>query len=352
MTWTRSDSTFSMKNPGDIASLLKDYFYSVAKPPCTSSNCVANLQPPTCCDFKNNTLRTISVISLSPSEVHDVPLSLDPNKATGPDKIPAKLLKVCAPQIFLSLCAFFNKWLQLGKMPSSWKESNIVPILKGGTAKEVSNYIPISLLPLVSKVLKRCVYNRVIVRISPQLQKLHFGFLKGKSTTAQLLQVLYNRSEKLDKRVKVDAIYLDFAKAFDRVNHELLLKMIQRFGICGTTLSWFEDYLTDRVQRVTVLGVNSKSLPLLSGLPQGSILGPRMFLICVDVLSDVATSTSVAPFADDTKCHQSIKRMEDGACLQRDLDQINQWCDLWQMDLNQSKRGLLFITFSIIRCPS
>ena len=122
-------------------------------------------------------------------------------------------------------------------MPSSWKESNIVPILKGGTAKEVSNYIPNSLLPLVSKVLERCVYNRVIVRISPQLQKMHFGFLKGKSTTAQLLQVLYNRGEKLDKRVKVDAIYLDVAKAFDRVNHELLLKMIQRFGICGTILS-------------------------------------------------------------------------------------------------------------------
>ena len=158
---------------------------------------------------------------------------------------------------------------------------------------------------------------------------MHFGFLKGKSTTAQLLQVLYNRGEKLDKRVKVDAIYLDVAKAFDRVNHELLLKMIQRFGICGTILSWLEDYLTDRVQRVTVLGVNSKSLPVLSGLPQGSILGPRMFLICEDDLSDVATSTSVALFADDTKCHHSIKRMEDGACLQRDLDQINQWCDLW-----------------------
>ena len=215
MTWARSDSTFSVKNPGDIANLLKDYFYSVAKPQCTSSNCVANLQPPTCCDFKNNTLRTISVISLSPSEVHDVPLSLDPNKAIGPDKIPAKLLKVCAPQIFLSLCALFNKWLQLGKM----------------------YYIPISLLPLVSKVLERCVYNRVIVRIPPQLQKMHFGFLKGKSTTAQLLQVLYNRDEKLDKRVKVDAIYLDVAKAFDRVKHELLLKMIQRFGICGNILS-------------------------------------------------------------------------------------------------------------------
>ena len=107
-------------------------------------------------------------------------------------------------------------------MPSSWKKSNIVSILKGSTAKEVSNYRRISLLPLVSKVLERCIYNRVIDHIARQLHKLQVGFLKGKSTTAQLLQVLHNIGEKLDKRVQVDAIYLDFAKAFDRVNHKLL----------------------------------------------------------------------------------------------------------------------------------
>ena len=208
---TRFDSTLTATNPGDIANLLNDYFYSVFKPPCTSSDCVTNLQPPTCHDSIDNTLRTISDISVSPTEVRDVLLSLDPNKATGPDKIPAKLLKVCAPHIYSSLCALFNKCLLLGKMPSSWKESNIVPILKGGTVKEVSNYRPISLLPLVSKVLERRIYNRVINHIAPQLHKLQFGLLKGKSTTAQLLQVLHNVGEKLGKRVQVDAIYVDFA---------------------------------------------------------------------------------------------------------------------------------------------
>ena len=333
MTWTRSDSTITATNPGDIANLLNEYFYSVFKPSCcTSSHCVVNLQPPTCCDSNDNILRTLSDISLSPTEVRDVLLSLDPNKATVPDKIPAKLLKVCAPHIYFSLCALFNKCLHLEKMPSSWKQSNIVPIIKGGTAEEVSNYRPISLLPLFSKVLERCVYNRVIDHIAPQLHKLQFGFLKGKSTTAQLLQVLHNIDEKLDKRVQVDAIYLEFAK-------------IHRFGICGTLLSWFEDYFTDRVQRVTVLGVNSKSLPVLSGVPQGSILGPLLFLIYVNDLPNVATSTSVARlFADDTKCYRPIKCIEDGACLQLDLDHINHWCDLWQMDLNQSNCGLLSIT--------
>ena len=158
--------------------------------------------------------------------------------------------------------------------------------------------------------------------------------------------------------MQVDAIFLDFAKAFDRVKHKLLLKKIHRFGICGTLLSWFEDYLTDRVQRVTVLGVNSKSLPVFSGVPQGSILGPLLFLIYVNDLPYVASLTSVALFADDTKCYRSVESMEDGACLQCDLDHINQWCDLMQIDLNQSKCGLLSITRnasphqSITRCPS
>ena len=96
-------------------------------------------------------------------------------------------------------------------------------------------------MPLVSKVLERYIYNRVIDHIAPRLHKLQFGILKGKSTTAQLLQILHNIGEKLDKRVQVDTIYLDFAKAFDSANHKLLLKKIHRFGICGTVLSWFED---------------------------------------------------------------------------------------------------------------
>ena len=96
--------------------------------------------------------------------------------------------------------------------------------------------------------------------------------------------------------------------------------MIHRFGIRGTLLSWFDDYFTDRVQRVTVLGLNSKSPPVLSDVPQGSILGPLLFLIYVNDLPDVASSTSVALFADDTKCYWSIGGMEDGACLQRDLN--------------------------------
>lgn len=153
-----------------------------------------------------------SQLHLFPGEVLDVLHYLDESKATGPNKIPAKLLKNCAPCISNSLCAIFNKCLHLGKLPAAWKVANIISILKSGLPGEVSNYRPISLLPIVSKVMERCVYNRLIEHISSQLHNLQHGFLKGKSTTSQPLEFLSEIGEMLDNRVQVDTIYLDFAK--------------------------------------------------------------------------------------------------------------------------------------------
>ncbi len=141
------------------------------------------------------------------------------DKATGPDRIPALLLRNCAPYICSSLCTFFNKCLALGEFPSAWKTSNITPIPKGIFSKNVTNYRPISLLPIISKVLQHCVYNKLVEHVSAHLHILQFGFLKGKSTTAQLLRVLHEIGKSLDKRMQMDSIYLDFAKAFDRIDN-------------------------------------------------------------------------------------------------------------------------------------
>ena len=254
MTWTRSNESYRADKPVDVANLFNSYFYSVFNPPCSTSEYedfqASNLLEP-------HSPLQISQLSLSPAEVLNALSVLDVNKATGPDKIPAKLLKNCAPCISNSLCTIFNKCLQLGKLPAAWKVANVIPIHKNGSPGEVSNYRPISLLPLVSKVLERCVYNHLIERISSQLHNLQYGFLKGKSTTSQLLQVLNEIGELLDKRVQVDTIYLDFAKAFDRVDHQLLLKKLRLFGINGSLLCWFSDYLHFRFQKVSVLGKTS-----------------------------------------------------------------------------------------------
>jgi hypothetical protein len=140
----------------------------------------------------------LSDIVITPDEVKNILLSLDDNKATGSDNIPAKLLRCYAPQICTTLCDLFNQSMKVGKIPTAWKTSNVIPIPKKAQLK-VSNYRPISLLSIVSKVFERCMYNRLVEHVSINIHQLQFGFVRGKSTTGHLLQVLQEIGEMLDK---------------------------------------------------------------------------------------------------------------------------------------------------------
>ena len=329
MTWTNQDSTsLTADNPGDIADLLNRYFYSVFQSS-NSTHDQLQLSSAVLEDDSNN-MTTISDLTLTEGEVRSILRTLDEEKATGPDKIPAILLKNCANSIAPSLCELFNKSLSSGQLPSDWKLSNVCPIPKKSPRHEVSNYRPISLLSLVSKVFERCIYNRLIDHVSGKLSELQYGFQRGKSTTSQLLHVLHNIHTMLEKRCQVDTVYFDFAKAFDKVSHHLLLLKLQKFGIKGNLLHWFKNYLSGRFQRVTVLGVTSRPLPVLSGVPQGSIL---LFLIYVnDLPKTVSPGTAVSMFADDTKCHCPICNLQDKEILQTELDNVASWCQDWKMD--------------------
>ena len=248
ITWKRDDGTVTATNPEETANLLNNYFYSMFNQPLSQEDYDAHPVPNT------TSCNPLSDITISPDDVWRILLPLDGNKATGPDRIPATLLKCCAPYISSSLSDLFNKILSSGKIPVEWKISNIIPIPKGGVKNDVSNFRPISLLPKVSKVLERCIYDQIINHVSSQLHNLQFGFLRGRSTASQLLQVLHEIGKSLDQRIQTDILYLDFSKAFDKVDHRLLLKKLSNFGICGNLLNWFQNYLTNRHQKVTVLG--------------------------------------------------------------------------------------------------
>jgi hypothetical protein len=165
---------------------------------------------------------SLNEIVLTESKVRACLSALDPNKASGPDNIPARILKLTADQISPSICNLFNLSLKLGVMQTAWKEANVTPVFNDGNAACVENYRPISLLCILSKVLERCVHNHIYDFISSRINKLQHGFQRQKNCTTQLIPVYHNILEALDKRNEIDIIYLDFTKAFDKVSHPFL----------------------------------------------------------------------------------------------------------------------------------
>lgn len=180
-------------------------------------------------------------VYLTVGEVQSILESLDVSKATGPNGISARLLKETASVIAPSLCKLFNKPLTTGTEPQGWKEANIVPVFQKGEAEYTENYRPIFLLPLVFKVLKRCVLNSFKDRLPEFIKACQHGFLHGKPFTSNLLEVLHHTGALLNKGGQVDMVYMDMSKTFDKVCHHRLLSKLRKFGFGGNLLQWFKS---------------------------------------------------------------------------------------------------------------
>ena len=208
----------------------------------------------------------------------------------------------------------------------------------------VENYRPISLLSLISKVLERCVFNNIKYHIYQQISPCHNGFIPGKSCITQLVEVLEHIGRELDHGKQIDVLYLDMSKAFDKVSHNQLLHRLRAFGFEGSILKWFASYLTNRYQQTTVLGATSRSLPVTSGVPQGSILGPLLFLLYENHLSNAVTKSKIATFADDTKIFRTIYSSFDASLLQNDLSSFEESSTKINLALNVTKCKVLRVT--------
>ena len=278
-------------------------------------------------------------LSITVDEVETTLKSLQTGKAAGPDSISNKLLKELAQPLSFPLTDLFNYSLAQGKVPDLWKQANVTPIYKKDDPSDVSNYRPISLLNTLGKVLEKIVHKHVFnfFRDYNIITSFQSGFIPGDSTVNQLTDIYNTFCKALDEGKEVRAIFCDISKAFDRVWHKGLLFKLNSVGICGSLLSWFTDYLDSRKQRVVLPGVNSNWSSLKSGVPQGSILGPLLFLLYInDIVENI--NSSIRLFADDTSLYIIVDDpIEAASQLNSDIEKVHEWATKWLVTFNPTK---------------
>ncbi|BHF59610.1 hypothetical protein SprV_0100257100 [Sparganum proliferum] len=268
--------------------------------------------------------------------------ALNESKSPGPDEIPPKLLKELASELSVPLSMLFQTSFDTGTLPIDWKLALITPLYKGGSRASTTNYRPISLTCILCKVMERIMKNELIdfLEVHGLLSNCQHGFRKGRSCTTNLLRSLQSWTRALDDRHEVHIAFIDFQKAFDTVPHQRLLRKLKKIGIGGNFLKWIENFLLGRHQVVCIGQGKSDPAMVGSGVPQGSVLGPILFLIYVDDAAR-ALDCEVAMFADDMKIWSVIRGPADEDILQVNLNRLEEWSSRWLLRFNVGKCSIL-----------
>ena len=280
-------------------------------------------------------------VAITPKIVETKLKALRVTGSPGPDGMHARTLHETARTIATPLALLFRRSLDTSILPDDWKKGLVVPVFKKGSKQDPSNYRPISLTSIPCKVLEAIIREEILDHLYSHhlLSSDQYGFRPKRSCAAQLLHTLQDWSQMIEEGNTVDAIYLDFSKAFDAVPHQRLMGKLQAYGIGGKLLKWIGAFLTCRRQQVVINGVCSDWAPVSSGVPQGSVLGPLLFVIYINDMS-VSTECPLKIFADDTKIYQVSANSDK---LQEDINQVRQWSEKWQLPFNETKCKVLHI---------
>ena len=267
------------------------------------------------------------------------------NSAPGPDSFPPLLLHKCQKELSTPLRIIMNKSIKTHKIPQKWKEANITCIHKGGDKSKAVNYRPISLTSIIAKLLERIVrwYLVQFLEINNAFPDSQHGFRAGRSTISQLLEHYENIIQALEGKSNIDIVMLDYSKAFDKLNISILLYKLKRLGISGSVGKWLAHFLLERKQRVSVSKHLSQPSDIISGVPQGTILAPVLFLIFIADIAENVTHSTVTSYADDSKVSKIILNLTDGQQLQADLHKLFTWTEENLMSFNVDKFEVLRI---------
>ena len=323
--------TASSKKMADILSAQYQSVFSVPKEKSIYSDC------------ERKTESTLKDLEFSEKDIEDAIDELSNNSASGPDGITAILMKKCKTKLSKPLYILWRDCLDNGITPDKLKVAHIIPIFKSGHQGLASNYRPIALTSHLIKIFEKIVRNGLVKYLDENnlFNDTQHGFRQGRSCLSQLLEQFESVLKKLGANENVDVIYLDFSKAFDKVDHGILLDKLKSMGIEGNLLDWIKSFLLNRSQSVMVNGFLSDPVYVMSGVPQGSVLGPLLFLVLISDIDKDVLHSFLSSFADDTRVGKSINNEDDVKKLQDDLDAVYQWsCDN-NMEFNNIKFELI-----------
>ena len=294
-------------------------------------------------DFRSRTEKIIDNLVITEQMIREQIKMLDVNKSFGPDEIHPRMLVELVDHLAEPLAIIMNKSLSSGTVPNDWKIAHVTPIYKNKGAQNLAiNYRPVSLTSIVCKMMEKILRKHIMKHLTDEklLTENQHGFISRRSTVTQLLSYIDKCCESISNGKVVDSIYFDFAKAFDTVPHRRLHKKLEGYGISGSVLDWIKSFLTDRKQLVKVDQARSTTDPVVSGIPQGSVLGPLLFVIYINDLPDNVIS-SILLFADDTKIFKEVNSIDDSLTIQKDIDKLESWSNDWLLKFHPDKCHVL-----------
>ena len=296
--------------------------------------------------MKPETDKTFTFQTVTVDNVRDLLLKTDSKKATGFDKIPCKILKLAANIIAPSLTHIFNQSIAVSIFPTEWKLAQEPPIFKKGKKDDPNNYRPISVIPVVAKIFEKLVHEQLYNYLNDNdlLANCQSGFRSLHSTLKALLEATENWSLNINKGLINGVIFIDLKKVFDTIDHNIIIRKLSNYGVDQKALRWFQSYFSDRSQKFSVNGHLSTASPIACGVPQGSIIGPLLFLVYINDLPNCLEKASPRMYADDTSISLAAANVSDSENkINRELISLNRWLKANKLSLNIAKTEFMII---------